>query len=368
MSDWVAGLDWVFDNLDQLKVKVVNMSLGTDALYSSQSLCDQGQPLMLQAVKQLTDAGVVIFASSGNDGSSTELESPACNTGVIAVGATYKSEQGREPPIERGTYSNWFGPRFANCADQTTAFDQVTCFTNSNQRLDIVAPGAVIESAYVGSNNAWSQYYGTSQASPAAAGVAALMLECNPMLTPSQILELMKSTGVTVQDSKNNLSFPSLRADKVVEAACSNMGGAGGGGAGGVGQGGGAGAGGTALGGMGGTTGGVSQTGGAAGASVAGSGGNASGGNVSSGGASSGSGGTTAGGRTTAGGGTTAGGASGGVAAAGSDGAAGKMRSTEPVGCGCALPGAASRSPWWSGTAVLMLLGLVFRHRKSSIR
>ena len=117
---------------------------------------------LARAVDNLIDAGVVVFASSGNAGSATQVSAPACNTGVIAVGATYKSNQGRQPTS--GTYAAQWGNSFADCADATTAFDKVTCFTNSGPRLDLVAPGAVIVSDSLGART--ESYRGTSQASP----------------------------------------------------------------------------------------------------------------------------------------------------------------------------------------------------------
>jgi MYXO-CTERM domain-containing protein len=237
VSDWVAGLDWVFSNLSTLDVKVVNMSICTNQLYGSQSACDAGEPALASAVENLVNAGVTVFAASGNKGSSTEMAAPACNSGVIAVGATYKSEQGRQP--SSGTYAGRFGSSFGDCADATTEFDQIACFTNSPERLDIVAPGAVITSATLGSGT--EQYWGTSQASPAAAGVAALMLECNPALSPAAVKDILERTGVSVTDAKTGRSYPSIRAAEAVEEACTGAGGsstggeAGGGGETGVG-------------------------------------------------------------------------------------------------------------------------------------
>ena len=219
LSDWIKGLDWVYSNLSTLKVKVVNMSICSTTLYAGN--CDNSQPAFAKSVSNLVNSGVTLFAASGNAGSSSQLSVPACLSGVIAVGATYKSDQGAEP--DTGTYQQKFGSPFPSCSDATTAFDKVTCFTNSNSRLDIVAPGAVIESDYLG--NQLGYYWGTSQASPTAAGVAALMLECNPNLTPTQIRDIMKSTGVSVSDPKNGLSFPSLRADAAVKSACGSTGG-----------------------------------------------------------------------------------------------------------------------------------------------
>lgn len=216
VSDWAAGLDWLFSNLATLKVKVINASIDTNQTYGSAAECDRGEPALARAVKNLVEANVVIFGSSGNLGLTTQMAAPACLTGVIAVGATYKSNQGRQPAS--GTYAGQWGNTFGDCADQTTAFDQVTCFTNSGPRLDIVAPGAVIVSDTL--NGRTEGYRGTSQASPTAAGIAALMLECDPTLTPVQIKDILIRTGVAVTDPKNGSSYPSLRASAAVREAC----------------------------------------------------------------------------------------------------------------------------------------------------
>jgi MYXO-CTERM domain-containing protein len=215
-SDWAAGLDWVFSNLSTLNVKLVNTSISTNKLYGSTSECDSAEPALAKAAKNLIDAGVTIFAAAGNQGSSSKLSAPACNTGVIAVGATYKSNQGRQPASN--TYAGLWGSTFADCADQSTAFDQVTCFTNSGPRLDMVAPGALIISDVLGTKT--EGYRGTSQASPTAAGVAALMLECNPKLTPADIRDILVRTGVPLTDPKNGGSYPSIRAAAAVKEAC----------------------------------------------------------------------------------------------------------------------------------------------------
>jgi len=218
-SDWAAGLDWVFTNLSTLRVRIINLSIVTDGLYTTAAECDTAEPALAAAVKNLVDAGVAIFASAGNQGSATQTAAPACNTGVIAVGATYKSAQGRQPPLNDGnTFRDQFGTSFAACFDATTAFDQVACFSNGGPRVDIVAPGAVITADYLGSQT--GIYRGTSQASPAAAGVAALMLECNPSLTPAQIKSMLQTTGVQVTDAKNGRAVASIRALGAVQAAC----------------------------------------------------------------------------------------------------------------------------------------------------
>lgn len=216
-SDWVSGLDWVFENLSTLKVNIVNFSAGTDALYASASDCDSKEPALAQAIKNLVGAGVTVFVAAGNEGSATQMSAPACNTGAIAVGATYDSKVAHEPP-NYATYNARWGGGFAACGDDSTVFDEITCFTNSNSQLTLVAPGAPIVSDTI--NGMTEAYFGTSQATPVAAGVAALMLQCNPTLSPAEIRKAMIDTGVQVVDKKNGLSFPSLRALDVVRSVC----------------------------------------------------------------------------------------------------------------------------------------------------
>jgi subtilisin family serine protease len=228
-SDWVSGFDWVFDNLAMLHVNIVNASICTTALYADAASCDAGEPALAKATKNLIDAGVTVFSASGNLGMKDQLSAPACNSGVVAVAATYDSNVG-EQPEGGGTYQQKWGSSVANCADETTMFDQITCFSNTPKRVDVVAPGAPIISD--GLNGKTEVYRGTSQASPAAAGVAALMLECNPALKPAEILDKLKATGVPIMDPKNGNTFPSIRALPAVQAACPSLGGAAGGGAG----------------------------------------------------------------------------------------------------------------------------------------
>ncbi|MEY4512345.1 MAG: hypothetical protein RLZZ450_4467 [Pseudomonadota bacterium] len=209
---------WVYENLATLKVQIVNASIGTTANHATQAECDQAHPALLKAIDNLVKAGVTVFVASGNGGLSNRLPAPACiSGGHIVVGATYDSSIGKQPEGNYATFAaRWAG--FGRCADATTAFDQIACFTNSTPRVDIVAPGAQILSDSL--RNRTEVYMGTSQASGVAAGVGALMLQCNPKLTPAEVKQHMQGSGPKILDPKNNLMFPSLRAFEAVTAAC----------------------------------------------------------------------------------------------------------------------------------------------------
>jgi subtilisin family serine protease len=205
LSDWTAGMDWVYANRAALKVNVLNMSLGSNATYTS--ACDAAQPLMAAAVNNLVGAGVTVFAASGNAGLSNALSAPACIRNVVAVGATYDSNLGREP--DSGTY----GP---GCFDAATSLTTITCYTNSNADLDVLAPGSRITAAGLGGGVA--TFNGTSMASPTAAGVAALLKQADPWLTPVQIEAYLKATGTPVLDARNGRQFPLINALQAVNA------------------------------------------------------------------------------------------------------------------------------------------------------
>ena len=202
----------MYSQLATTPVQIVNLSLGTFALYPDN--CDKEEPLLAAAIAQLRAKGVAFFASSGNQGHSTRIAAPACNSGVIAVGATYDSNVGRQPPS--GTYQSFFGGSWPTCSDSATTLRTITCFTNSNQQLDLLAPGAPLLSAYL--NGKTALYWGTSQASPTAAGVAALLLEKRPGLRPAEVEKILKTSGSTVTNPSNGLSFPLINALAAIQA------------------------------------------------------------------------------------------------------------------------------------------------------
>ena len=169
-SDVVAAIDWIVANQWQFDVDIINLSLG-GGRYSG--ICDQqdaNTQLFVEALNAAHQAGITLFAASGNGGDANAMMSPACISGVIAVGSTYDADSATR---------NW-----GFCKDDNPRADQITCFSNSSTALDLLAPGAWIVSTSLGGGQQGDA--GTSMAAPHAAAVAALMLQALSLIHISE--------------------------------------------------------------------------------------------------------------------------------------------------------------------------------------
>jgi len=163
----IAGLNWVIAN--GRKPGVINISISGPA----SSLVDS-------AVNAALNAGYVVVAAAGNQASNACLYSPARVPGVITVGAS-RNDDGR------ASFSN-----FGSC-------------------LDLFAPGTGIPSSWHTDFAATATLSGTSMASPAVAGLAALLLQNNPTATPAIIQQRLTLNSAAI-DSASLGGSPALLA------------------------------------------------------------------------------------------------------------------------------------------------------------
>ncbi len=178
------------------------MSLGGQA-FNNVAACDNASAPLWQLIDLAYTAGLVIFSASGNEGQLDAISQPACMSNVISVGAVYDNDIG--------------SPTFSTCRDGQTGPDRVTCYSNSAEFLDLVAPAHCAQTASP-NGGLLNCFGGTSSATPFAAGVAATLMEAsNAPLDNDGMHSLLSSTGMPVTDAKNGLLTPRIDAGAALD-------------------------------------------------------------------------------------------------------------------------------------------------------
>jgi subtilisin family serine protease len=198
-SDITAALDWVIANDETLGIRVVNMSLGDGSERNNPAAFPCTGTNLANAIQTLTNDGVAVFVSSGNDGHDDGISYPACVSGAISVGGVYDANVGSV---------SWCGNASCTqilCTDNPTGPGVFVCRSDSDEILDILAPDWRTDTSALGGGT--TAFGGTSAASPFAAGEAALIFDIDGTLTPAQVRDFLKTHGRQVTNPDNDLSF-----------------------------------------------------------------------------------------------------------------------------------------------------------------
>jgi subtilisin family serine protease len=167
MSDVMAGLEWAV----QQNVRVANLSLG------GVGPCD-GTDALSTACDAAVDRGVLVCVAAGNYGpGASTVGPPGCARKPLTVGA-------------------------CSTQDAIAAFSARGPTSDGRVKPDVLLPGVGVvscrsEGTSMGApvDALYTRASGTSMATPHAAGVAALLLEAFPELTPTQLKLRMMNTA-----------------------------------------------------------------------------------------------------------------------------------------------------------------------------
>lgn len=197
-STIAAAWDWAVSHKNDdpaNPILAINTSFG-GGYYTA--ACDASIPTIAAAANNAAANGITLFSSSGNDGFSDGMGAPACVSNSLSVGAVYDANIG----------SRYWSP----CTDLMTAPDQVTCYSNSANFLNILAPSNDAYTTAVGGGYR-TNFGGTSAASPYSAGAGAVLQSyakktAGHYYSAAELRARLISTGDPVIDPKNGITKP----------------------------------------------------------------------------------------------------------------------------------------------------------------
>ncbi len=186
------GLYWAADN----GADVASMSFGADI---------STDPATDAALQYAYEAGVTLFAATGNSNDST-ISYPAINQYVIGVGAASpcgdrKRSSSKLLEVNPGVHTD---PNGYTCdGERWWGSNYGVATPDAAGAVDIIAPTILPTTDIHGSGGYEAGDYemffnGTSCATPYAAGCAALVKAANPTFTPAQVREALTSTATDI--------------------------------------------------------------------------------------------------------------------------------------------------------------------------
>jgi serine protease AprX len=181
----IEGFDYILWKQQELGIKVVNCS------FSADTLPDTDDPVNI-ASKMLTDRGVSVVFSAGNNGPGPDTLNPyAMMPWVISVGAT--DEEGRLADFSsRGSLAKMSGPSLVAPGVNVISLRATGVGLEGLLGLGLRGDLSLLSVQDMLNYTVGS---GTSFSAPQVTGTIALMLDVNPSLTPAQISDILLRTA-----------------------------------------------------------------------------------------------------------------------------------------------------------------------------
>ena len=163
----MAGMEWTVEKRYEYNFRAASMSLGGPGAIEWTS---SEEDSVNRYANEMVRAGIALFIAAGNNGVSAQIGTPGSAEDAITVGALDKDSSiavySSQGPTEEGRI-----------------------------KPNIAYVGSSVMSVAHNTGDGYVAFSGTSMATPGAAGVAALMLQANPDLSPFDIRNIMQETA-----------------------------------------------------------------------------------------------------------------------------------------------------------------------------
>lgn len=224
MLDTLGGFDYALTHQQQYNIRIITNSWGDTS--DSGTDFDPYNPINV-ATKILYDRGIVTVFSAGNSGPDASTISGNYKKApwVVTVAAGDKSGKladfSSRGEIGRGGTVTVNGETW-EWQDRPTVTSPGVDIISTRVLSPIPLLGASKDTQLI--DPAYLPYYttmsGTSMAAPHVAGIIALMLEANPLLSPAEVKELLQNTASSMPDHAAwEVGTGYVNAYKAVEAS-----------------------------------------------------------------------------------------------------------------------------------------------------
>ena len=201
LSIVISGVQWVVQNRHNYNIRVLNLSLSTPV---GTGYTYRNDPLVA-ALEIAWLSGITVVVPAGNGGpASGTIASPGTSPMLITVGAT----------DDAGTVTTGddIVASFSGQGPTPDGFAKPDLMAPGRRIISLRSPGSYLDQLLperVVSVDGQSEYFrltGTSMSTPVVAGVAALLLEKDPSLSPDQVKRILTDTASKLGGKSKNIS------------------------------------------------------------------------------------------------------------------------------------------------------------------
>ena len=175
IEDIIQGAQWAIENREKHSIDILTSSLGEQQIENH--IDNDGSSSWSRQMDYVVEAGIITTLSAGNEFGGVTFA--GCNT--------IDSPGDAELPVTVGSLDKDLGLAIYSSRGYTSDFrvkpDVATIGSN------IMAPDAATSDGYTGKS-------GTSMATPLMAGIAALMIQANPDLTPEEFKDIIRVDSI----------------------------------------------------------------------------------------------------------------------------------------------------------------------------